>query len=159
MVLGHLILAPILGIAQGIVDQFDERIRTRRDPQTMRPAVEREANQLRFAEATAKLFTANLLLERNLADLRESGEARAELTLEQRATIRRNLTYARKLAVEAGNSLIDGADSSAMYEVNHLHRLGRDLRAAALQFTLFWEEAAIQYSRVMWGFEPQTIVI
>jgi hypothetical protein len=81
------------------------------------------------------------------------------MTVEQRAYIRRNLTYARKLAVEVGNSLIDGADSSALYEVNQVHRMGRDLRAAALQFTLFWEEAAIQYSRVMWGLEPHTIVI
>jgi len=159
MVLGHFILAPILGIAQGIVDLFDERIRERRDPQTMLPAIEREANQLRYAEATVKLLTAQLLYERNFADLRRWGTERAQLTVEQRAYIRRNLTYARKLAIEVGNSLIDGADSSALYEVHQLHRLGRDLRGAGLQFTLFWEEAAIQYSRVTWGMEPQTIVI
>jgi hypothetical protein len=50
-------------------------------------------------------------------------------------------------------------DSSALYNVNLLHRQARDVRAGSLQFVLHWEETAMAYSRIHWGLEPQTMLI
>lgn len=158
-VLNHFILAPTIGMARGVLDLFDLRVRSRFDPQALQPAVERAGPALRFAEASAEVDVAEMLLRRNLAIVRNSGERREQIPLEVRAELRRNITYASKLALQATNRLVDGMDSSALYDKNLLHRQAADVRAGSLQFVLHWEETAIQYSRVLWGLEPNTILI
>jgi 3-hydroxy-9,10-secoandrosta-1,3,5(10)-triene-9,17-dione monooxygenase len=158
LVLPNFTVAPLAGMSQGVADVFEERVQGRLDPQTQQPAHERSATQLRFAEATAELHAARLVLDRNLADLRATGEAGGQLTLEERTLSRRNLTYAATLCTRATNRLVDGTDSTALYEVTSLHRLARDVRAGALQYAVGFDEAAEQFSRVRWGLEPQTLV-
>ena len=158
-ILNHFILAPVIGMARGVLDLFDERARIRRDPQTFQPALERPGPQLRFAEASAELDAAEMFLRKNLADVREWGESGRQESVEERALIRRNIVYATRLATQAVNRLVDGMDSSALYDSSGLHRLARDFRAGCLQFVLHWEEAAIQWSRVHWGGEPHTVMI
>ena len=159
LILNHFILAPVLGMARGVLDIFDERARTRLDGQSFLPAIERPGPQLRFAEASAELDAAEMFLRTNLAMVRESGRRGGETTLDERALIRRNIVYASKLAVQATNRLVDGMDSSALYNKNLLHRQASDVRAGSLQFVLHWEETAIQYSRVHWGLDPNTMLI
>jgi alkylation response protein AidB-like acyl-CoA dehydrogenase len=159
MILNHFILAPVIGMARGVQDLFDQRARTRLDPQVFQPAIERPGPQLRFAESSAELDVAETMLRRNLAEVRESGLRDETPGLEQRARIRRDIAYAAQLALQATNRLVDGMDSSALYEKNLLHRQARDVRAGGLQFVLHWEETAMQYSRVHWGLEPSTMLI
>jgi 3-hydroxy-9,10-secoandrosta-1,3,5(10)-triene-9,17-dione monooxygenase len=159
LVLNHFILAPVIGMARGVLDRFDERARQRIDPQVFQPAIERAGPQLRFAEASAEIDAAEMFLRRNLGAVRESGREGRELSLPERAEIRRNIVYASKLVLQATNRLVDGMDSSALYDISTLHRQARDVRAGSLQFVLHWEETAIAYSRVHWGLEPQTMLI
>jgi 3-hydroxy-9,10-secoandrosta-1,3,5(10)-triene-9,17-dione monooxygenase len=159
LILNHGILAPVIGMGRGVLDIFDERARNRLDAQTFLPAIERPGPQLRFAEASAELDAAEMFLRRNLATVRAAGATGGEMTLEARALIRRNIVYASKLVLQATNRLVDGMDSSALYEKNPLHRQARDVRAGSLQFVLHWEETAMQYARVHWGLDPQTMMI
>jgi alkylation response protein AidB-like acyl-CoA dehydrogenase len=158
-VLNHAILAPVIGMARGVLDIFDQRARNRLDAQTFLPAIERPGPQLRFAEASCEIDAAEMFLRRNLSVLRASAEAGGGMALEERALMRRNIVYATKLSLQATNRLVEGMDSSALYEKNPLHRQARDVRAAALQFVLHWEETAIQYARVHWGLPPHTPII
>jgi 3-hydroxy-9,10-secoandrosta-1,3,5(10)-triene-9,17-dione monooxygenase len=158
-VMNHFILAPVIGMARGVLDLFDERVRTRRDPQSGQPALERPGPQLRFAEAAAEIDAAEMFWRRNIARCRELGERGAVPSLEFGAALRRDLTYAAKLCQQATNRLVDGMDSSALYDVNLVNRQARDVRAGGLQFVLHWEETAMQFSRVHWGLEPQTVLI
>jgi 3-hydroxy-9,10-secoandrosta-1,3,5(10)-triene-9,17-dione monooxygenase len=146
-------------MARGVLDRFDERARQRIDPQVFQPAIERAGPQLRFAEASAEIDAAEMFLRRNLAVVRESGREGKELSLPERAEIRRNIVYASRLVLQATNRLVDGMDSSALYDINTMHRQARDVRAGSLQFVLHWEETAMAYSRVHWGLEPQTMLI
>jgi 3-hydroxy-9,10-secoandrosta-1,3,5(10)-triene-9,17-dione monooxygenase len=114
---------------------------------------------MRYAEASAEVEAARLFMRHDLARLREWGASGEQLPLEDRGALRRNVTYATTLCTRAANRLVDSMDSSALYEVNSLHRLARDVRAGALQFALAWDETALQYSRVKWGLEPQTVII
>lgn len=50
LVMNQFILAPVIGMARGVLDRFDERARQRIDPQAFKPAIERARPQLRFAE-------------------------------------------------------------------------------------------------------------
>lgn len=159
MVLNQAILAPIIGMARGVLDLFDERARTRIDPLTFKPAIEGAPAQLRYARSAAEIEFAEYLLRTNYDAVRESATARSGFTMEQRATYRRNIAFAAQLAREAVNRLVDGMDSSSLYDRNHLHRMARDLRAGGLQFVVHSEETMMQYSRVHWGLEPNTFLI
>jgi alkylation response protein AidB-like acyl-CoA dehydrogenase len=158
LVLNHFILAPVIGMARGVLDIFDERSAARLDGQSFQPARDRAGPQLRFAEASAEIDAAEMFLRRNLATVRESGR-QGDVSLETRAEIRRNIVYASKLVLQATNRLVDGMDSSALYDKHPLHRQALDVRAGSLQFVLHWEETAAQYSRVHWGMEPNTMLI
>lgn len=155
MVLPHAILAAVVATAGGVVELFDKRVRTRRDTLSMEPAMERQLVQHRFAESSVEHDIALMLLRKNL----EAISANPQMPLLERAAIRRNATYANHLAVRLVDRLTSSGDASAVYEVNNLHRLARDVRAGGLQFALGWDETAVQYSRVRWGLPPHTFLI
>ena len=155
LVLPQAILAAVIAMAGGVLEVFDQRVRTRRDPVTGEPAMERQIVQHRFAESSVEHDIARMLLHRNLDELLANPAA----PLEVRARIRRDTTYASFLCTRLVDRLVASGDSSAIYEQNHLHRLARDVRAGALQFSLAWDETAIQYSRVHWGLPPHTRLI
>jgi alkylation response protein AidB-like acyl-CoA dehydrogenase len=154
MVLDHFILAPLIGMAWGVLDIFEARAAKRIDPQAGQPAHTRPGAQLRFAEAHAEVGIAEMLLRRNLQLVREWGTSREQPTDEQRATIRRNIVYAAKLCTQATNRLVDGADSSAIHISADLHRQAADVRAGASHRIFQPEETFLQFSSVRWGLAP-----
>jgi hypothetical protein len=121
----------------------------------MEPAKDRQIVQHRFAESAMEHDLALGLLRGNLREMAEH----PDMPLIDRARIRRNTTYATHLSTRLVDRLISSGDASGLYDINHIHRLARDVRAAGLQFALGWDETAIQYSRVRWGMEPQTRLI
>jgi 3-hydroxy-9,10-secoandrosta-1,3,5(10)-triene-9,17-dione monooxygenase len=146
-------------MAQGVVDAFAERALVRREPHTREPAFERPSTQLDFAEATAEVDGARRVLRKVHADELAISAAGGLAPIEERARIRRDIAYANRLCVRAVDRLTSSGDSSALYDEHAVHRLARDARASALQFAIHWGETAVQYSRVCWGLEPQTMLI
>jgi DNA anti-recombination protein RmuC len=156
MVLDHFILAPLIGMTWGVVDIFEERVSKRVDPLARQPAHTRPAAQLRFAEAHAEVGVAEMLMRKNLEQVREWGTTREQPTREQRATIRRNIVYAAKLCTQATNRLVDGSDTSAIRISADLHRQAADVRVGASHRIFQPEETFMQFSAVRWGLEPVT---
>jgi 3-hydroxy-9,10-secoandrosta-1,3,5(10)-triene-9,17-dione monooxygenase len=159
LVLNTMLLGPVVGMARGLIEIFDERVRKRRDTHTLQPAFERPGTQLRFAEASAEVDAAALILRRICADLRALGEAGQEVSLPDRARLRRDVAYAAKLCIQAADRLLESGDASGMYDSSLLQRWARDIHMGALQFVLTWDEPAIAYSRVRWGLEPGVFTI
>ena len=157
--INHGITAPVVGMANGVLDIFDERARQRIDPQVFLPAIERPGPQLRFAEASVEIDLAKMLLRENCATARDWGVRRYTPTMEERAKLRRNIVYPAQLATRAVNRLVEHQDSSSLYQSAGLHRLARDARAGGLQFINQWEETAMQYSRLHWGLEAISPII
>jgi alkylation response protein AidB-like acyl-CoA dehydrogenase len=155
--LNSLLVASTIGMARGLIEIFDERVRTRVDGHTFQPAFQRPGTQLRFAEATAEVDAAILLLRSNLEDLVEWGSGDEPIPLSERARIRRNVAYATKLCVNAADRLLESGDASGMYDSQALQRWGRDIHMAGLQYVLTWDEPALAYSRIRWGLEPEAI--
>ena len=154
-----LLVSAIIGMGQGIVDLFEERVLQRKSMQTMGLAKEQAGNQLRFAEATAEVDTARLILRKLFAELREWGQRGGGMPLAERGRVRRDTAYAVKLCLQAANRLYESGDASAIYDASPSQRLVRDLHAAALHVSLTWDEPAMQFSRVRWGLPPQTRLI
>ena len=157
--INHGITSPIIGMAHGVLDIFDERAQKRLDSQVFLPAIERPGPQLRFAEASMEIDLAKLLLRENYATARDWGVRRYKPTMEERAKLRRNIVYPAHLATRAVNRLVEHTDSSSLHQSAGIHRLARDARAGGLQFINHWEETAMQYSRLHWGLETISPII
>lgn len=153
MALNQLLLASAIGMAKGVVDLFEQRVGKRMDLHTGKPASEGAGAQLRFAESSAEVDAAEMFLERNCRTLAEWGAAGHITDTLERVTMRRNTTYACKLAVQAALRLGTQGDASGMFDVNPIGRLLRDIQMAALQASLTWDEPAQAYARVRWGVE------
>jgi len=154
-----MLAAAVVGMAQGVIDRFDERISTRKDGSTGIAAAERPGAQLRFAEAGASVDSARLLLRELFSGAAATARGGTEMNLLERARFRRNTAYIVKRCVGAVDLLMESGDASALYATNPIQRLARDTRAAALHVSLTWDEPALQYSRVCWGLPPQTRLI
>lgn len=145
----------ILGMARGLLDLYDDRIRNRVDPHTGQPAIERPGWQLRFAESAAQVEAAGALFDtihRDFGIWHDTGE----ISDEERARVRRNIVYTTKLCVQAADRLFDGGDASAVYDNNAIQRFFRDIRTASVSISQVWDEPAMQYSRVRWGLPNET---
>lgn len=155
--LNTMLLSSCIGTARGLIELFEERALTRIDGHTGEPAYQRPGTQMRFAEATAKVDAAMLILRRVLHDFLEYGTAGAGLPLEVRARIRRDIVWAAKIAIEAGNTLLEQGDASGQYDHQLVQRWGRDLHMAGLQMALTPDEPMMSYARVRWGLEPSSV--
>lgn len=156
---GHMLGASAIGMARGLIEAFDERIRDRADPQSRQPSVTRQANQMRFGEATAEVETAVILLKKTLADLKAIGAEERVITEIERARARRDIAFAIKLCVQAGQRLFGAGDSRGIYRASAGQRFYRDLQAAATHMTLTWDTPAIEFARVHWGLPSESFVV
>jgi 3-hydroxy-9,10-secoandrosta-1,3,5(10)-triene-9,17-dione monooxygenase len=152
--LNTLLLAATIGMARGVLDIVDERVKSRVDLHTFKPTFERPGVQLRFAEACAEVDTAVLLLHDILAGLEHWGRQEELMPPLEFARLRRNVAYSAKLCLQAADRLLEYGDASGMYEPQPLQRWGRDVHMAGLQYMLTWDEPALAYSQRRWGLEP-----
>lgn len=147
----------IVGMTRGLVELFDKQIRARKDSQTGQPAIERPGWQFRFAEASAELDAAELVFEGVFRDMERWHEAGVDVSVEERARVKRNIVYTTKLCVQAVDRLFDGGDASVVYEKSPIQRFYRDIRTVGISISQVWDEPAVQYSRVHWGLPQQTM--
>jgi alkylation response protein AidB-like acyl-CoA dehydrogenase len=155
--LNTLLLSPTIGMARGLLAIFEERVKARVDGHTFKPTIERPGVQLRFAEASAEVDTAILVLRDILATLEHWGRQDDVMPQLEFARVRRNVAYAAKLCMQAADRLLEFGDASGMYEPNALQRWGRDIHMAGLQYMLTWDEPALAYSQRRWGLDPDAI--
>lgn len=146
-----LLCASTIGAAQGAADLFEERVLTRIEPLTGQPAREGAGNQLRFAEATAEIDAARLILRQNNRELIEWGAADEAISPIEMARSRRNVTFAAKLSLQAAERLFASGDSSGIYNVNGIERFVRDVQAGVHHMGLMWDETAMHFARQRWN--------
>src|SRR5690606_17786815 len=127
MSLNQLLLAAAVGMAKGVSELFESRVGKRMDLHTGKPSSEGAGAQLRFAESTAEIDVAEMLLANNCAKLAEWGSSGHITDVMDRVTLRRNTTYAAKLAVQAVLRLTTQGDASGMFDVNPMGRMARDI--------------------------------
>jgi 3-hydroxy-9,10-secoandrosta-1,3,5(10)-triene-9,17-dione monooxygenase len=144
--------APIVGMAQGAVDEMVDRLRRSSGPGRTADSV---PLQLRVAEASAEVDTARTLHHqsiRHIIDRAGGGEAFTEL---DRARYRRDKAFVVRLCVQAVNRLFDGAGARAILDSDPLQRMHRDVHGASHHAALQWDLAAEQYGReVLAGGRP-----
>lgn len=143
--------SPLVGMAQGAVEEFLERLKGKTGPGRTADSV---ALQLRIAESSAEVDAARLLVASTTSELiARAARGETPTELEQAAT-RRTYGYVAKLCVQAVNRLFEASGGHSLYESQAMQRFHRDVHAGSHQVALYWDPIAEGYGRAALGLAP-----
>jgi 3-hydroxy-9,10-secoandrosta-1,3,5(10)-triene-9,17-dione monooxygenase len=141
--------APLIGIAQGAVDEFAGRAQKGVSARGQGPS----ALALRLADASAHVDAARALHRQDIRELLACA-ARGETPGEpDRARYRRDKGFIARLCVQAVNTLFEGSGARAIMESEPLQRFHRDAHAASHHAALSWDTWAEQFGRQALGLD------
>ena len=146
------LVAPVLGMARGMVETFADQLRGRKRPDgtEMTHSV---ASQLRLAESSAEVDAARSVLRQNAREVLDLAARGETPTLLDRARYRRDHAFMVRLGIRAVGRLFEASGGHALLESNPLQRFHRDAWAASQHFGTRWDENAELYGRVALGLE------
>ncbi len=150
-ILPFTLCSPLVGMAQGALDEFIDRIKGKTGPGRTADSV---AIQLRIAESSAEIDAARLLVKttaRELIERAAQGELPAAM---EQATARRTYGYVAKLCLQAVNRLFEAGGGHALYDTQALQRFHRDVHAGSHQVALYWDAIGEAYGRTALGLPP-----
>jgi len=111
--------------------------------------------QLRFAEASAAVEAAEMILVTDLRKAMQKLRAGEEITVADRIRCRRNQAYATKLAVQAVEALNASTGGYGLLLSNPVQRAWRDVNAVARHVSLNWDAVGTMYGQHAFGLEPR----
>jgi 3-hydroxy-9,10-secoandrosta-1,3,5(10)-triene-9,17-dione monooxygenase len=144
---GFAMIAPALGIARGVIEDWEKSARAKAHSYTREQVAAAIPMQLRLAESTARVDCAELTV-RHCLERVQSGEA---LTLEDRVRNRRDISFAMLMVTRAVQDLMQMAGASAMRDESPIQRGWRDVSAVSSHVMLNFNAAAENYGRMALG--------
>ncbi len=138
--------APIIGMAQGVVDEFT--LQGRHAVASGRNTV---PLQLRVAQASAELDTARTLHRACIQEILDRASNGGTFSPLDRARYVRNAAFAVNLCVQSANRLYEAGGARSILESAPIQRLHRDVHAASHHAALNWDAAAEQFGRLVLG--------
>jgi alkylation response protein AidB-like acyl-CoA dehydrogenase len=144
---------PLIGIAEGAIDAYEERMKAR-FMFSGEKMVNLASAQIRLAEASAQVECARLMMRHDLAQLLAWGAEGYTPSLLERARYRRDHAFIARLCVAATNTVFEAGGGHALYDESFLQRAHRDVHAGSHQIALLWDTCAELYGRVRVGQEP-----
>lgn len=150
--LGWDLVAPMLGIAQGILDEFIAKtVGTSRAAKSADSA----AVQIRVSEAAAEIDAGRALMDRDVRETLDRADAGGRFTTLERAKYRRDKAYVTQLCLQAVNRIFDISGGHGLFESDPLQRFHRDAHAVAHRDTLIMDLGGQEYGRVMLGLDAE----
>jgi 3-hydroxy-9,10-secoandrosta-1,3,5(10)-triene-9,17-dione monooxygenase len=132
------LVAPLVGIALGAVDEFTARF-------AGSLAAESDVIRLRLAEASAEADTARTLLRHSIDRVLAKGAAGEPYSELERARNQRDRAFVVRLCMQAVNRLFDVSGGHALFLTNPLQRFHRDAQAVAHRAGLMFESVGPLY--------------
>ena len=148
--LGWDLVGPLVGMAQGMVDEFTSLLRGTSGSSR---SAESPVIQLRLAEAAAEVDAGHALMRQDLAEIMEKARQDAEFSELQRARYLRDRAFITKLCVQATNRLFEVAGAHSLFDSQTLQRIYRDVNAGAHRDGLILDLAGQQYGKLALGLE------
>jgi alkylation response protein AidB-like acyl-CoA dehydrogenase len=122
-----------LGIARGALDDFVETARTKIPRGAKSPIRDSTVVQMGLAQADIRIRSARAWLLQSLAEIWKRVQAGAELSVEDRITIRGASTHAIHAAREAVDFAYNAAGATAIFHSHPLERRFRDIHTVTQQ--------------------------
>jgi 3-hydroxy-9,10-secoandrosta-1,3,5(10)-triene-9,17-dione monooxygenase len=145
------LLVPLIGIAQGAVDEFTSRLQGTSGPGR---TADSPLVQVRLAEAAVEVDAAWELHKRCIREMLGKAEREEEFTNLERARYRRDKSFAARLCVQAVNRLFEASGGRAIAESEAIQRFHRDVNAGSHHQGLSWDVSAEDYGRQALGLPP-----
>jgi alkylation response protein AidB-like acyl-CoA dehydrogenase len=141
--------APAVGIAWGAYERFVEHVRGRQV--RGKPMAQFNTIQMRLAESSAMIDSAQLLLLRDAQDSYETAKAGGLLEMSGRARNRRNHAYAATLACQATEKLLRAQGGEGLFEESEIQQSYRDVLGTCAHIGNNWDNNLTFFGRVTLG--------
>jgi 3-hydroxy-9,10-secoandrosta-1,3,5(10)-triene-9,17-dione monooxygenase len=136
---GTILLGPVLGIAEGALEQYLDATRVRVGTIRGNRVADAETVQLRVAESAAEISAAGLMLTRILETLHTRGQADELLTPSERVESMRDRAFVTRSCANAIHRLVRQMGAIGLSDGNPVQRHFRDITAASAQIGLNWD--------------------
>ena len=150
----HILLGPMIGIAQGAWDDYVAEIRERVSTYNASPLAGHTQIQMKVAEAAALIQAARLLAHDNIREAERIAETGRLPTVEEKVRWRRDGAWAAQNCVRSVQILQSAIGAAGNYLSNPFQRRFRDMHAAAGQVQVNFDINGAEYGRVALGLEP-----
>jgi 4-hydroxyphenylacetate 3-monooxygenase len=148
-----------LGAADGLVEAYTDRLRSRTSAITGQKAIDAMPSYMRLAESAHELYAATLMLEKDWNEFVAFGSGKLELTPNTMAGWRTNQAFAVKLALRAADRLYEASGGSAGYLKSPVQRYWRDVHMAASHYYVDYDLAARILGRHLMDLPPDRSLI
>ena len=152
VLLGWDLVAPMVGIAQGMIDEFTARLVGTSGPGK---TAESEVIQIRLAEASAEVDAGRLMMHHDIRETFEKAEAGETFTPLEQSRYRRDRAFITQLCLRSVNRLFDVSGGHALFDNEALQRFHRDAHAVAHRDSLIMDLGGQAYGKVALGLEAE----
>jgi alkylation response protein AidB-like acyl-CoA dehydrogenase len=153
------LVSPLLGTAQGAVEEFVNLCGTRVTRGGMGGSGNRVSEfypvQSRVAEASALADAARLLINRDTAEVERATLQGLALSVDQRIRNRRDHAFAARLAREAVDTVFSAVGGNGLALNQPIQRMWRDANAIARHITLNWDAVSAMVGQHLLGLTPK----
>jgi len=153
------LVAPLLGTALGAIEQFAEHCRARLTRGAIAGAGNRMSEfypvQSRVAEASALADAAQLLIQRDIAEVEYAVTGGRSLSLDERIRNRRDHAFAARLARQAVDVLFQAVGGEGLALDHPIQRMWRDANAIVRHITLNWDAVSAMVGQHLLGLVPK----
>ena len=150
--LGWDLVGPMIGIAQGMIDEFTARLEGTSGPGR---TADSPAIHTRLAQASAETDAALTVMQKDIREILRKGKAGELFTLLERARFRRDKAFTVQLCQQAVNRLFDISGGHGIFDSTPLQRFHRDAQAVAHRDGLVMDLGGRDYGRVALGLAPE----
>ena len=150
--LGWDLVAPMIGIAQGMVDEFTARLTGTSGPGR---TADSAAVHTRLAQASAETDAARVVMQQDIREMLRKGKEGEPFTMLERARFRRDKAFAVQTCLQAVNRLFDLSGGHGIFDSTPLQRSHRDAQAVAHRDGLIMDMGGRDYGRVALGLPPE----
>lgn len=148
--LGWDLVAPMVGIAQGMLDEF---IAKTAGTAGAAKSADSPAVHIRVSQAAAEVDAGRALMQRDVREVLDVAAAGGGFTTLDRAKYRRDKAYVTQLCLQAVNRLFDISGGHGLFDSDPLQRFHRDAHAVAHRDTLIMDLGGQEYGRVVLGLD------
>jgi alkylation response protein AidB-like acyl-CoA dehydrogenase len=153
------LVAPILGMAEGALNNFLDMAKVRTTRGAVAGGNSRMAEfatiQSRVAEATGSVDAARLIIAQALDRALVAAQTGTQVDLELRIRNRLSQAFAVRLLVAAIDALFQAAGGQGIFIEKPIQRAWRDAHAGAVHVSLTWDAVSTMYGQYALGLEPK----
>lgn len=154
LLFGVFLPAVALGCADGMLEQFTKRQKSRKNAYTGAAGILNPAGYMRLAESAHELQSLTAYYDQILDEMQGYGERRERLSEAKFFDMQARLPFITTRAVEVIERLFIGAGSSAVADFNMMQRYWRDGHTVRLHTGMDYDTAMQNHGRSMSGLPP-----